>query len=170
MIWPSRKFEILFICTENICRSPMAEGLLRHHLGLARQGQKYYVRSAGTRTSSPGTRPDPRARKVAAEAGVNLGGIRASRVTTKILQRSDLVIAMDRSNLEDLQKVCPPDHQYKLSLLLSYLPEQVSADVPDPYYGSAEGFRDVFQQIEVAVCSLVPRLGHLASGADSPSS
>lgn len=145
----------------------MAEGLLRHHLDLTGQGKEYRVSSAGTRASSPGARPDQRAAKVAAEAGVNLGRIRASRVTDKMLQRSDLVIAMDLSNLHYLQEVCPPDHLYKLSLLLSYLPEHVSADVPDPYYGSAAGFKDVFQLIEVAVCSLVPQLGDLASSAET---
>jgi protein-tyrosine phosphatase len=145
----------------------MAEGLLRHHLALSGLAKNYQVKSAGTRVSSPGARPDQRASKVAEEAGVNLDGIRAGRVTKKLLQRSDLVLAMDHSNLEDLQKACPPDHLHKLALLLSYLPAQEPGDVPDPYYGSTEGFRAVFEQIEAAVRSLLPQLGHPGSGVES---
>jgi protein-tyrosine phosphatase len=150
---------VLFICTENICRSPLAEGLLRHHLKLAGLGRRVSVSSAGTIASQPGARPDPRAVRLASEAGVKLGSIRARRVTEKDLMSSDFIVAMDRSHLRELQQICPREHLHKLSLLLSHDPTQVLDDVPDPYYGSYEGFVEVFGLIERAINSLVPRIG-----------
>jgi protein-tyrosine phosphatase len=154
-----RKARVLFVCTENICRSPLAEGLMRHHLQLAGKATGVEVSSAGTRTSQPGARPDQRAQKLAAAAGINLGRIRARKVTQKELALSDRIIAMDRANRRDLIKICPPEHQYKISLLLSHVPDQALDDVPDPYYGSYKGFEEVFQLIEVAVICLIPRIG-----------
>ena len=65
---------------------------------------------------------------------------------------------LDHSNLEDLQKVCPPDHLHKLALLLSYLPAQEPGDVPDPYYGSPAGFEEVLRLLHVALDGFVPHL------------
>ncbi|MEH6571325.1 MAG: low molecular weight protein-tyrosine-phosphatase [Halioglobus sp.] len=149
---------VLFICTENICRSPLAEGLLQHHLQHSDLRNRVKVSSAGTRTSQPGCRPDQRARKVAADAGINLGRIRAGRVTEQDLVRSDYVIAMDKANMRDLMKLCPPEQQYKISLLLSHLPGHNLDEVPDPYYGSIEGFDRVFQLIDSAVEGLISHI------------
>jgi len=148
---------VLFVCTENICRSPLAEGLMRHHLQLAGRARGVKVSSAGTMASQPGARPDQRAQKVADTAGVNLGRIRASRVTEKELVRSDFVFVMDNRNLEELLEICPPQERHKVSLLLTHLPGQNLDEVPDPYYGSYQGFEEVFQLIENAVLSLVSR-------------
>jgi protein-tyrosine phosphatase len=156
-----RKTRVLFVCTENICRSPLAEGLLRHHLRLAGKAREVEVSSAGTRTSQPGARPDQRAQKLAAAAGINLGRIRAQIVTQKELALSDRIIAMDSANRRDLIKICPPEHQHKISLLLSHVPDQALDDVPDPYYGSYKGFEEVFQLLEGAVLCLVSTSGML---------
>ena len=153
-----KKTRVLFVCTENICRSPMAEGLLQHHLQCAGLGREVKVGSAGTIASQPGARPDQRARKVAAEAGVDLGRIRASRVSQQELRRSDFVFALDDANYRELLKICPPEHCHKLSLLLSHLPEKILKDVPDPYYGSYRGFEEIFQLIERAVICLIPHV------------
>ena len=150
-----RKTRVLFVCTENICRSPLAEGLLRHHLRLAGKASGVKVSSAGTRTSQPGARPDLRAQKLAAASGINLGRISARRVTQKELALSDMIIAMDRANRRDLIKICSPEHQHKISLLLSHVPDQALEDVPDPYYGSFKGFEEVFHLLEDAVFHLV---------------
>ena len=157
-----RKTRVLFVCTENICRSPLAEGLLRHHLRLAGKASGVKVSSAGTRTSQPGARPDLRAQKLAAASGINLGRISACRVTQKELALSDMIIAMDRGNRRDLIKICPPEHQHKISLLLNHMAGQVLEDVPDPYYGSYKGFEEVYQLIEAAVVCLIPRIGTIA--------
>ena len=154
-----RKTRVLFVCTENICRSPMAEGLLRHHLQQAGLGRSVKVSSAGTRASMPGARPDQRAQKVAIAAGIDLGRIRASRVSEKDLIDSDYIFALDRSHLQDLLKACQPEHRHKISLLLAHLPGQDLQDVPDPYYNSHDSFGEVFTLIESAVVCLVPLIG-----------
>lgn len=146
------------VCTENICRSPLAEGLLRHHIQNSALRGQVRVSSAGTRASMPGHRPDQRAQKVAAAAGVNLGRIRASKVTARDFQRSDYIFAMDSTNLRHLRSLCPPEHQHKISLLLNQLASSSVDDVPDPYYGSADGFKDVFLLIDAAVLAVVAQL------------
>jgi protein-tyrosine phosphatase len=150
-----RKARILLVCTENICRSPIAEGLLQQHLQQSELRDTVEVSSAGTRASHPGSRPDQRAQKVAAYAGMNLGRIRARRVTERDLLRSDLIFAMDEFNRSDLLEICPPEHQHKISLLLSHQFGQPLIEVPDPYYGSAEGFERVFQILDEAMEDLV---------------
>ncbi|CAA0123490.1 Low molecular weight protein-tyrosine-phosphatase YfkJ [Halioglobus japonicus] len=154
-----RKTRILLVCTENICRSPMAEGLLRHYLQQSELRKTVEVSSAGTRCSMPGCRPDQRAQKVAAVRGIDLTGIKARRVTERELQRSDFVFAMDETNMRDLRKLCPIEHHDKLSFLLSHQAWQPMVEVPDPYFGSAEGFARVFQIIEDAMDSLIAYIG-----------
>jgi len=152
---------VLFVCTENICRSPLAEGLMRHHLHSAGLARGVKVSSAGIFASQPGARPDQRARQLAAAAGIDLGKIRASRLTEKELVHSDIILAMDHANLRDLIKICPPEYRHKISLLLSHDPGQSLEEVPDPYYGSYEGFVQVFRIIESAVVCLIPQIGIL---------
>ncbi len=146
----SRKQQVLMVCTENLCRSPVAEGFLRLHLERAGAGGRVRVDSAGTRTSRPGSRADQRAQKVAAAAGVNLRGNRARRVTAADFERSELLLAMDRRNVEDLLQQCPDAHRHKVRLILDILPDSELAEVPDPYYGSLEGFRRVQDILDTA--------------------
>ncbi len=153
-----RKTHILLVCTENICRSPMAEGLLRHHLQQSGLHGRVEVSSAGTRSSLPGCRPDQRAQKVAAARGIDISGIKARRVTLRDLQRSDFVFAMDETNMRDLRELCPPDQHDKLSFLLSHQGGQFVTEVPDPYFGSAEGFARVFRIIDDAMDGLVSHI------------
>lgn len=158
-----RKIEVLFVCTENICRSPIAEGLLRHHLGAADLNGKVRVSSAGTVVGRPGAKPDPRAIKVAALSGVKLGKIRASKISAAKLASSDFVLALDRSHHRSLIKICAPEHRQKIQLLLDYLPQKSpSEDVPDPYYDSIESFKGVFQLIDEAVQGLTQHLAELS--------
>jgi len=151
------KPQILFVCTENLCRSPMAEGLLRYHLAQTGSGNSFKVGSAGTLVSRPRARPDPRAIRAAAAAGVDLARIRASRVTERMLAESDFVFAMDRANLHELLKRSPNGHDNRISLLLSHIPEIEFEDVPDPYYGSVRGFYETFDLIEQAILSIIAR-------------
>ena len=150
---------VLMVCTANICRSPMAEGLLRHHLDLAGLSGGVSVGSAGTHTSRPGARPDQRALRIASDAGVNLRGIRARRVTEKDLINCDLVFAMDRSHIRHLGSMCPPGNEHKISLLLNDADGQGLEEVPDPYYGSYEDFISVFQIIDRATANLLTHFG-----------
>lgn len=132
----------------------MAEGLLKHHLQHLGVGKLVEVRSAGTRTSQPGCRPDQRAQKAAALKGIDIGRIRASRVCERDLVRSDYILAMDHSNIRDLEKMCPPAHRHKISLLLNCGSGRDVDEVPDPYYGSVKGFEEVFRLIDAAVYDL----------------
>lgn len=138
----------------------MAEGLLRHHLKLTGASGGTSVDSAGTRASQPGARPDQRAMRVASDAGIYLGRIKARRVSEKDLIESDLILAMDRSHLSHLLSICPPGHEQKISLLLKHDSAQILEEVPDPYYGSYQGFVEVFQIIDRAVASLMTNIGN----------
>ncbi len=145
-----RKTEILAVCTENLCRSPVAEALLRLHLARVGLGGSVRVDSAGTRVSRPGSRADQRARKVAAAAGVDLGRGRARRIADRDFERCDLILAMDRGNLRDLLARCPEEYRHKLRLVLDAVAKDEVAEVPDPYYGSLEGFRNVHIMLDDA--------------------
>lgn len=133
----------------------MAQGLLRYYLQQTEFSDRVEVRSAGTRASQPGCRPDQRAQKVAALHGINLNRIRARRVTERDLMRSDFIFAMDESNLRDLSAICQPEQQGKLSLLLSHHRGQPLLEVPDPYFGSIEGFERVYQLLDAAMGDLI---------------
>lgn len=149
------KTRVLLVCTQNICRSPMAEGLLRHYLQSSDLRHTVQISSAGTKASMPGCRPDQRAQKVAALRGIDLTGIKARRVTDRDLQRSDLIFVMDDGNMRDLLEMCPPESQHKVSYMLSHHPGQPLLEVPDPYFGSVEGFERVFQIIDDAMDDLI---------------
>jgi len=136
----------------------MAEGLLRHYLQQTDLADAFDVQSAGTITSQPGCRPDQRAQKVAALRGINLGRIRARRVTERDLLRSEFIFAMDESHMRALREMCPLDQQDKLSLLLSHHRGQPLLEVPDPYFGSIEGFERVFQLLDAAMGDLISYL------------
>lgn len=133
----------------------MAEGLLRHYLKESELRHRVEVGSAGTRASLPGCRPDQRAQKVAAQRGIDLSGIRARRVTERDLQRHDLIFAMDDANMRDLQKLCPVEQLDRVSFLLDHRVGQALHEVPDPYFGSAEGFERVWQIIDDTMPDLI---------------
>jgi protein-tyrosine phosphatase len=139
---------------------------MRSHLKLAGLAGEVAVDSAGTRTSQPGARPDQRAQRVAAAAGVTVGQIRARRVTQRDFLVSDMILAMDGGNLRDLKKNCPPELHHKISLLLSHNRAGNLDEVPDPYYGSYEGFVEVFKIIDEGVISLLPHMGTLGQIRD----
>jgi len=148
------------VCTENLCRSPVAEGLLRAHL--KRLGVKdVRVDSAGTRAGRPGSRADQRALKVAAAAGVDIRRNRVRRVALADFERNELILAMDRNNLRDLRELCPDNYKHKLRLVLEISSNANElAEVPDPYYGSLEGFRRVQEILDGATLAWANYLAH----------
>ena len=150
---------ILFICTANVCRSPLAEALLRHRLrerGLQRQ---IAVASAGTRVGQVGRKPDPRVLALCNQVGVSLRGIRARPVDLRVLARSSRILVMEQRHVNDLAaQGVPDDLLARVQLLSAYLaPEDgtpVSAGIPDPYFADREGFLVVCRQIDAAVLAL----------------
>jgi len=141
----------------NICRSPTAEGVTRT---LAeRQGliKSFEFDSAGTHGYHIGNPPDERTRKVARLRGYDLSSLRARQVNEFDFVRFDHVLAMDRENLRLLQQACPETHRGKLRLFLEFA-GGVEDEVPDPYYGGAEGFERVLDLVGLAAAGLLKQL------------
>src|SRR5574340_744878 len=149
---------VLFVCLGNICRSPTAEGVARHHIVRRGCEDLIEVDSAGTGGYHAGEPPDARAVAAARRRGIDLSGIRARRVVAEDFDRFDLVLAMDRDNLQYLERTCPPEHSAKLRLLLSYSPGLGMDEVPDPYFGGDAGFERVLDMIENSVLALMSEL------------
>lgn len=149
---------ILMVCLGNICRSPMAEGVLRTKLLRAGLDRRVEVASAGTHGERGGA-PDARAVAAAARRGYDLSRIRSRRVVAKDFERYHLLLAMDRENLDYLGSICPEGCGDRLGLLLDHGPPTLGVrEVPDPYYGAPAGFERVLDLIEPACDSLVQNL------------
>jgi protein-tyrosine phosphatase len=149
---------ILFVCMGNICRSPTAEGVVRVHLERAGLVADVELDSAGTHGYHIGKAPDDRARKAAAARGYDLSALRARRVSDFDFVSFDRILAMDRDNLDELRQVCPAEHRHKLGLFLEYSRNFREREVPDPYYGGAEGFEHVLDLVEDAANGLIESL------------
>lgn len=144
---------ILIVCLGNICRSPMAEAVVREHVARAGFSSFVEIESAGTHAYEDGEPPDRRACQVALRRGYDLSGLRARRVCVEDFSAFDRILAMDRQNLAALARICPPEHLPKLALYLD--PDEV----PDPYYGNASGFEQVLDLCEQGARRLVATLG-----------
>ena len=150
-------FSVLMVCTGNICRSPTADGLLRHALVKAGLSERVQVDSAGTHDYHIGDPPDPRSCATAKAYGVDLSSLRARQVTKRDFAAFDLILAMDEGHLALLQRACPPQHRHKVKLYLDYAP-QFGRIVPDPYYGGQDGFEAVWRMCEAASRVLVDEI------------
>ena len=150
---------ICFVCLGNICRSPTAEAVMRHLVAEQGLGGRIEIDSAGTGDWHVGDPPDGRAAGVGAARGVPLSG-RARQFTAADFARFDHVIAMDRSNRDDLLRMAPgPAERAKVRLLRSFdASAPPDADVPDPYYGGPRGFDEVFDICERACRGLLDHL------------
>ena len=123
--------------------------------------------SAGTHSYHEGEPPDQRARQVAASHGYDISALRARRVRVQDFSRFDLVLAMDRQNLESLRRACPAEYQPKLRLFLDYAEGLAIDEVPDPYYGGSEGFEAVLVLCEQAAQGLLKSLAARSLSGES---
>jgi protein-tyrosine phosphatase len=155
-VTPPRK--VLMVCMGNICRSPTAEGVLRHKLRDAGLHEFVVVDSAGTHAYHVGEPPDHRSVKHARLRGYDLAGLRARRVGGADFEHFDLILAMDWDNFALLEEQCPPEHRAKLRRLTEFARRHDSPVVPDPYYSGADGFERVLDLIEDACDGLVDHL------------
>lgn len=146
---------VLFVCMGNICRSPTAEGVFRHHAKAAGLHKRLAIDSAGTHAGLPGVPPDPRSIAAAARRNYDLRGISARRVTPKDFASFQYVLAMDRDNLKALEAARPETSTAHLGLLLDFAPHVSRREVPDPYYGGPDGFEEVLNLVEAAMEGLI---------------
>jgi protein-tyrosine phosphatase len=131
---------VLFVCTGNICRSPTAEGVLRH---LARKESiELRIESAGLGDWHVGQPPDERAQHHAKGRGYDLSAQRARQVRVRDFEDFDLILAMDRGHLRALERMAPPTRRARIRLFAA------ECDVPDPYYGGPDGFERVLDLVE----------------------
>jgi len=140
--------KILFVCMGNICRSPLAEAVFRHHVLLQGLESKILTDSAGTHGYHVGAPPDIRAQQVAKQRGYAMDGIFARQISSGDFRKFDFVLAMDHANLVALNRLRPMNSCAKLSLLTRYCETPFIHEVPDPYYGSIKDFERTLDAIE----------------------
>ncbi|MDH3756706.1 MAG: low molecular weight phosphotyrosine protein phosphatase [Gammaproteobacteria bacterium] len=148
---------VLFVCMGNICRSPTAEGVFRHHVSAAGLDKLFEIDSAGTHAYHVGEPPDRRAQQAAARRGFSLADIRARRVGPEDFERFHHIIAMDEDNLVMLHEQADAAHREKIRLFLEF-GSGPETEVPDPYYGGATGFERVLDLVEDASRGLLENL------------
>jgi protein-tyrosine phosphatase len=150
---------LLFVCLGNICRSPTAEGVMRALVREAGLQERIALDSAGTGGWHVGESPDARATEAAGRRGIVLEGA-ARKVRPRDFEEFDLILAMDASNLRDLQRLAPDDEaREKVRLLREWDPTaDGDLDVPDPYYGEPGGFDRVLDLVQAACTALLEQL------------
>lgn len=149
---------ILFVCLGNICRSPLAEGVFRAVAEASGRSAAFSVDSAGTGAWHVGDPPDPRSVSVARSFGIDISGQRARQVAMEDFDRFDLILGMDRQNVEELVGRAPSAAAGKVHLYLDYA-LATARDVPDPYHGEESGFESVYRMIREASDGLLSKLG-----------
>lgn len=152
-----KNIKILFVCMGNICRSPTAEGIFRQQIVDAGMSDRVEIDSAGTHDYHIGSPPDNRTRLAALQRGYDLSSLRGRQVEVKDFQKFEYILAMDRANLADLERICPPQLRHKLSLFMEFSSGE-QCDVPDPYHGGREGFENVLNMLENAASGLLTRI------------
>lgn len=159
------KIRVLFCCMGNICRSPTAEAVFRVRVKEAGLAQQITIDSAGTHDYHIGDAPDPRTQRAAKQRGYDMSQLRGRQVVSEDFIHFDYVLAMDEANLAILQRLRPHGVQGHLGLFLEFAEHHREREVPDPYYGGADGFERVLDMVEDAAEGLLRhiRQQHLAS-------
>lgn len=161
----AQSVRILFVCLGNICRSPAAEGVMQHLLNKLQLEEMVAVDSAGTSSYHIGEPADRRMRHAARRRGVELHS-RARMAHRQDFEDFDLIVAMDRDNRRELDRLLPGSE--KLCLLSDFLDDGFPVDVPDPYFGGDEGFETVLDMLQAACPRLLDRF-RLLPAAGRPS-
>ncbi len=145
--------KILMVCLGNICRSPLAEGILQDKI--IKRNLPSVVDSAGTAAYHVGEPPDPRSKETAAKYGINISHQRARRFEVADFDRFDKIYAMDYSNYSDIiHKARNEEDKKKVEMIMETLYPGKEIDVPDPYYGGDKGFEKVYKMLDSS-CELI---------------
>lgn len=149
------KTKILMVCLGNICRSPLAEGILASKL----DPDRYQISSAGTSNYHIGKKPDKRSIQTARDHGIDITNQRATQFTVTDFDLYDIIYAMDNSNYQNIIKLSRNSgDSKKVKLILNELHPNENLDVPDPYYGGDQGFKNVFEMLDKACDQLIQEL------------
>lgn len=148
------RINVLMVCLGNICRSPLAEGILRHKA----PGDKIYVDSAGTSNYHIGEAPDRRSVAIAKKYGIDITAQRGRQFQIADFDKFDLIYAMDQSNYAHILAMAPNESaKQKVHLILNEVHPGEAMDVPDPYYGGDQGFDNVFKMLDLACDRIVEK-------------
>lgn len=149
-------YKLLFVCLGNICRSPAAENIMNDLILQNHLSKQIICDSAGTSSYHIGSPPDRRMSAAAAiRLGIKLHGM-ARQLTSKDLENFDLILAMDRENYQDILALDPAEqYQHKVFLMCDFCSKYTTSEVPDPYYGGAEGFNFVLDLLQDASLGLL---------------
>lgn len=130
------------VCLGNICRSPLAEGIMKHKINAS----DIYIDSAGTSSLHSGSKPDKRSIEVASKYGIDISDQKSRQFTVSDFDIFDYIFVMDKSNYNDVIDVSRNQNDInKVSLILEYSSHSFAKEVPDPYYGGNYGFETVFK-------------------------
>ncbi len=143
--------KILMVCLGNICRSPLAEGILRSKLPY----EDFVVDSAGTSGYHIGDPPDRRSVEVARKYGLNISHLSGRQFSNRDFDEFDFIYVMDQSNFENVNKLARSKEDLeKVKMILNEIYPNQNHDVPDPYYGGTQGFENVYKMLDEA-CSII---------------
>lgn len=145
--------KILMVCLGNICRSPLAEGIMKTKA--QKHGLDWQVDSAGTGSWHSGERPDSRSINTARHHGIEIESQRARQIASPDFDRFDLILAMDETNYRDILALAENEEQRnKVNMIMNYLHPGENHNVPDPYWND-DGFEAVFQMLDAACDKIV---------------
>ena len=133
--------KVLMVCLGNICRSPLAEGIMRKHTNK----QDFLIDSAGTANYHQGAAPDPRSISIAAQHNIDISKQRARQLTPADIDLFDLILVMDEENLSNALALCTSAAQRDKIALITTASEVEAPRIPDPYYGGVDGFAHVYE-------------------------
>tara|TARA_B000000532_G_C18876575_1_gene410928 strand:- start:3597 stop:4043 length:447 start_codon:yes stop_codon:yes gene_type:complete len=145
--------KVLMVCLGNICRSPLAEGILKHKT----KKKKIYVDSAGTSSYHIGKLPDRRSIEIANKYGIDISDQRARQFSVVDFDRFDKIYAMDIHNINSIISIARnQSDRNKVDLILNEINPNSFDNIPDPYYGDGDGFQKVFNMLNEA-CDLIAK-------------
>lgn len=145
--------KLLMVCLGNICRSPLAEGIMKQKI--AQHNLNWTVDSCGTGGYHVGSLPDARSIDIAAKYDIDITDQRARKLRSSDYEEFDLIFAMDVYNFQDILHQAKEEEKSKIKLILNESNPMKNMSVPDPYYGGEDGFKNVFLMLEQACDKII---------------